>query len=358
MELLSSEYFTLGNIFLAIVFLLILNQLIELYQFRNMPPGPRLTSLPFIGNLLSFDAGESLREATTRFVCTFRWFAIQASQLLLASYTNVNDVANFVFVTVLMKPGLRWLALSLTCLRSISAVFVERATVKNVNNNLSSLFAGFLVLCLTADPPAGSRLELQYTREITYVQYTESKLARNTTLICAIQVQMTLTQGSRVLMNVHRSTQWSPLEIECIPLPLLVALVSFQSRFPCFCLFFFLLWLSCLWPLASPRMQRIAWCNISFEDFFYSKLVLGPFTTCCSIRSRRNWFACSHLSLTSPLKDHWRAPNLVPRVSHLTALWRETLGTRLESPWGDGPLFLGGKRGWATLNFRLWLIFF
>ncbi|XP_020622991.1 steroid 17-alpha-hydroxylase/17,20 lyase-like [Orbicella faveolata] len=65
MELLLSEYFTLGNIFLAIVFLLILNQLIELYQFRNMPPGPRLTSLPFIGNLLSFDAGESLREATT-----------------------------------------------------------------------------------------------------------------------------------------------------------------------------------------------------------------------------------------------------------------------------------------------------
>jgi len=68
MELLLSEYFTLGNIFLAIVFLLILNQLIELYQFRNMPPGPRLTSLPFIGNLLSFDIGESLREATARFV--------------------------------------------------------------------------------------------------------------------------------------------------------------------------------------------------------------------------------------------------------------------------------------------------
>jgi len=64
MELMLSEYFTLGNIFLAIPFLLILNHLIELYQFRNMPPGPHLTSLPFIGNLLSFDAGESLREAT------------------------------------------------------------------------------------------------------------------------------------------------------------------------------------------------------------------------------------------------------------------------------------------------------
>ena len=71
MEVLLSEYFTLGNIFLAIVFLLILNQLIELYQFRNMPPGPRLTSLPFIGNLLSFDSttpGDSFLEATARFV--------------------------------------------------------------------------------------------------------------------------------------------------------------------------------------------------------------------------------------------------------------------------------------------------
>ena len=56
---------------LVFVFLLILNQLIELYEFRNMPPGPRLTSLPFIGNLLSFDSlapGESFMDATKRFV--------------------------------------------------------------------------------------------------------------------------------------------------------------------------------------------------------------------------------------------------------------------------------------------------
>ena len=58
MELAVSEYFTVGNIFLVIVFLLILNQLVELYQFRNMPPGPRLTSLPFVRNLLSFDDGQ------------------------------------------------------------------------------------------------------------------------------------------------------------------------------------------------------------------------------------------------------------------------------------------------------------
>ena len=65
------EYFTFGNVFLAFVFLLILNQLIELYQFRDMPPGPRLTSLPFIGNLLSLDTtapGESFLDVTARFV--------------------------------------------------------------------------------------------------------------------------------------------------------------------------------------------------------------------------------------------------------------------------------------------------
>ena len=65
------EYITLGNIFLFLVFLLILNQLIELYQFRNMPPGPRFTSLPFIGNILSFDqgaAGQSFIASTARFV--------------------------------------------------------------------------------------------------------------------------------------------------------------------------------------------------------------------------------------------------------------------------------------------------
>ena len=71
MELVLADYFTLGNVFVALFFLLILNQLIELYQFRNMPPGPRFTSLPFIGNLMSFDStakGGSFVEATARFV--------------------------------------------------------------------------------------------------------------------------------------------------------------------------------------------------------------------------------------------------------------------------------------------------
>ena len=83
MESSLSEYFTVGNVFLALVFLLVLNQLIELYQFRNMPPGPRLTSLPFIGNLFSFDSGETLREFTRRFVYTelFPFFCLESRDL-------------------------------------------------------------------------------------------------------------------------------------------------------------------------------------------------------------------------------------------------------------------------------------
>lgn len=71
MEHFCCECLTFGNIVLVFVFLLILNQLIELYEFRNMPPGPRLTSLPLIGNLLSFDSlapGGSFMDATKRFV--------------------------------------------------------------------------------------------------------------------------------------------------------------------------------------------------------------------------------------------------------------------------------------------------
>ena len=82
-----SEYFTVGNIFLALVFLLILNQLIELYQFRNMPPGPRLTSLPFIGNLLSFDntaPGDSFLDSTARFVYIICSILLMRSQTVLS----------------------------------------------------------------------------------------------------------------------------------------------------------------------------------------------------------------------------------------------------------------------------------
>lgn len=48
-------YCSVGNVLLGLLFLFLLHQLWEIYEFRGMPPGPRLTSLPFIGNVLSFD---------------------------------------------------------------------------------------------------------------------------------------------------------------------------------------------------------------------------------------------------------------------------------------------------------------
>ena len=46
---------SLGNFLLLLLLLAILHYLMILYEFRNMPPGPRLTSLPVLGNVLSLD---------------------------------------------------------------------------------------------------------------------------------------------------------------------------------------------------------------------------------------------------------------------------------------------------------------
>ena len=61
---------TLGNVLLFLLFLVMLHYLVEFYEFRGMPPGPRLYSIPFFGNFLSFDRGEgkSLRESTQRYL--------------------------------------------------------------------------------------------------------------------------------------------------------------------------------------------------------------------------------------------------------------------------------------------------
>ena len=61
---------TVGNVLVSFLFLLLLHYLIELYQFRRMPPGPRLYSIPILGSVLSFDrgAGRSLLESTQRLV--------------------------------------------------------------------------------------------------------------------------------------------------------------------------------------------------------------------------------------------------------------------------------------------------
>ena len=46
---------SLGNVFLLLLLFFLLHYLIVLYEFRNMPPGPRLSSLPVLGNIFSLD---------------------------------------------------------------------------------------------------------------------------------------------------------------------------------------------------------------------------------------------------------------------------------------------------------------
>ncbi len=61
------EYLNLGNVLLAFLFAFIIYQLIDLYQFRGMPPGPRFSNLPLIGNLFSFNFdGEIFQDAVAR----------------------------------------------------------------------------------------------------------------------------------------------------------------------------------------------------------------------------------------------------------------------------------------------------
>ena len=63
---------TTGNILSSLLFLLLLHYLVEFYQLRGMPAGPRLYSIPFFGNFLSLDsgAGKSLCESISRH-CVF-----------------------------------------------------------------------------------------------------------------------------------------------------------------------------------------------------------------------------------------------------------------------------------------------
>ena len=62
-----TEYFSFGNILLVILMAFMAYQMIELYQFRDMPPGPRFTNLPLIGNLFSFNFdGEIFQDVVAR----------------------------------------------------------------------------------------------------------------------------------------------------------------------------------------------------------------------------------------------------------------------------------------------------
>ncbi|CAH3154020.1 unnamed protein product [Porites evermanni] len=47
------RFTSLGNVFLLLPLLFLLHYLMVLYEFRNMPPGPRFTALPVLGNIFS-----------------------------------------------------------------------------------------------------------------------------------------------------------------------------------------------------------------------------------------------------------------------------------------------------------------
>ena len=58
-----------ANVLLVLLMLLLLHYLMVLYEFRNMPPGPRLTAIPVLGNIFSLDyKAEKLTDAFRRSV--------------------------------------------------------------------------------------------------------------------------------------------------------------------------------------------------------------------------------------------------------------------------------------------------
>ena len=60
---------SIANVLLVLLLLLFLHYLILLYQFRNMPPGPRVTAIPVLGNVFSLDfKAERLTDAFKRLV--------------------------------------------------------------------------------------------------------------------------------------------------------------------------------------------------------------------------------------------------------------------------------------------------
>ena len=60
---------SLGNVILLSLLLFLLHHLMVLYEFRNMPPGPRLSSLPVLGNIFSLEVNaEKLTDAFRRSV--------------------------------------------------------------------------------------------------------------------------------------------------------------------------------------------------------------------------------------------------------------------------------------------------
>ena len=105
-SLLATIYSSLspGNVLLLLLLLFLLHYMTVLYEFRNMPPGPRLTTLPVLGNIFSLDfRAEKLTGAFERSVsisvfsilkdCVRYWSLIVEYQTVFFEEGIVNGIA-------------------------------------------------------------------------------------------------------------------------------------------------------------------------------------------------------------------------------------------------------------------------
>ena len=61
------QHVSIGNVLLALLLLFLLHQLVELYSFRGMPPGPRFPFVPVLGHVLKFNfKADNFADATKR----------------------------------------------------------------------------------------------------------------------------------------------------------------------------------------------------------------------------------------------------------------------------------------------------
>ena len=82
---------SLGNVLLLLLLLLMLHYLMVFYEFRNMPPGPRLTTLPALGNVFSLDhKAEKLSDAFKRSV---QWITIRNIYILWFFLSQISSRA-------------------------------------------------------------------------------------------------------------------------------------------------------------------------------------------------------------------------------------------------------------------------
>ena len=104
MEWLFEQAVTTANTIVVLILLVLMNQLWVIYDMWNMPPGPRLTSIPFVGNLFNFDQGSavegrsSIAEHTQRFGNSFALlyglYRIAHSRVCLCNQTFTSSIWN------------------------------------------------------------------------------------------------------------------------------------------------------------------------------------------------------------------------------------------------------------------------